>query len=188
MRTTKEIVAANIYNRAGTSGYVGGDGVTLLNSAHPTDDGTQSNILSTAADLSELALEDLTIQIMDSEDSRGLKISLSPRKLIIPTALTFKAERILGSLLQNNTANNAINALRARGTIPEGYAVNNYFTATDNWFLRTDAMNGMTLFNREETQFTEDNDFDTENAKYKAYMRFVPGWGDWRGLYGSLPS
>src|SRR5574340_431913 len=44
MRQTKEIVGANIYNRAFTSGYTGGDGTILLNNAHPNvAGGTQSN-------------------------------------------------------------------------------------------------------------------------------------------------
>ena len=30
-----------------------------------------------------------------------------------------------------------------------------------------------------------DTDFDTDNAKAKGYMRFVPFWGDWRTLYSS---
>jgi hypothetical protein len=30
-----------------------------------------------------------------------------------------------------------------------------------------------------------DNDFDTENAKYKATSRYSFGWSDARGVYGS---
>jgi len=185
MRTTKEIVAANVYNRAFDSNFPGGDGAALLASDHATDDGAQSNLLSVASDLSEQALEDQVIQIHNAEDSRGLRINLQAYRLIVPTALQFTAQRILGSQLQNDTANNAVNALRTRGSIMDGYVVNTYLTDPDAWFIRSDAEQGMCLFNREETEFTEDNDFDTENMKYKAYMRFVPGWSDWRGLWGS---
>src|ERR1700727_826676 len=53
-RQTQENVAANVYNRAFSSSYVGGDGVSLINSAHPTTTGgSQSNVLTTAADISE---------------------------------------------------------------------------------------------------------------------------------------
>ena len=63
MQHTKEIKGANILNNATTS-TVGGDGVTLLNTAHPLGGGgTASNTLGTAADLSETSLEDLLIQI-----------------------------------------------------------------------------------------------------------------------------
>ena len=52
MRQTKEIVGANIYNRAFNSSYVGGDGVSLLNANHPNvAGGTFSNTISVASDL-----------------------------------------------------------------------------------------------------------------------------------------
>ena len=34
-------------------------------------------------------------------------------------------------------------------------------------------------------EFTEDNDFNTEDLCYKATERYVPGWSDPRGVYGS---
>lgn len=47
MRQTKEIVGANVYNRAFDNNYAGGDGVSLLNAAHPNfAGGTQSNVPS----------------------------------------------------------------------------------------------------------------------------------------------
>lgn len=187
MSQTRENVGANVYNRAGTAGYTGGDGSVLAVATHPTLAGNQSNVLSTAAALSEAAVEDLSIDVMDALNSRGLKISLRPKSLIVPTALAFEAERILKSTLQNDTANNAINALRSRGTIPE-YHVCHYFTDTNNWFIRTNAPNGMCWFDRASVEFKRDSDFDTDNAKAKAYMRYSVGWTDWRGLYASLPA
>lgn len=184
-RQTKENTAANVYNRVTTSGYNGGDGVVLGSTAHPTLSGNQSNILSTAADLSEASLEDLCVQIMNATNERGLKISLMPRSLHIPTALTFEATRILKSQLQNDTANNATNALRSMGMFPDGAKVNHYFTDTDAWFIRTNAPNGLKMFTRVAPEFAQDNDFDTSNLKYKGYERYSFGWTDWRGLYCS---
>lgn len=186
MRQTKENVAANVYNRAGTSGYTGGDGQTLLSTAHPSLAGSQSNTLATAADLSEASLEDLCVQIMNATNNRGLRIALQPRSLIVPPALVFEATRILKSQLQNDTANNAINAVRALGLFPEGVKVNHYLTDTDAWFVRTNAPQGMKMFQRVEAEFAQDGDFDTSNLKYKAYERYSVGWSDWRALYGSL--
>jgi hypothetical protein len=185
MRTTSETVGANVYNRAFNPNFVGGDGVELLSLVHPTDNGTQSNELAVAADLSETSLEDLDIQISNAVNSRGLKVNLRARKLIVPPALKFTAERILASVLQNDTANNAVNALRSMGIISGGWTDNTYLTDTDAWFVRTDVENGMCWFDREAIEFSEDNDFDTKNMKYKAYQRYEPGWSNWRGLYGS---
>lgn len=184
MAQTRENVGANVYNRFVTAGYTGGDGVVFGSTSHPTTSGNQSNILSTAADLSEASLEDLTIQIMNATDFRGLKISISPTRLIIPTALVYDANRILKSNLRSGTADNDTNALKLVGAIPE-IAVNNYLTDTDAWFIKTNVQDGLVWYDREPVQFTKDTDFDTDNAKAKGYMRFVPFWGDWRTLYGS---
>jgi hypothetical protein len=184
MRQTKENVAANVYNRAFSGTYPGGDGVAMLSASHPTVNGTQSNIIPVAADLSEQALEDLCIQIMDAKNSRGLDISLMPKSLHVATANAFEATRILKSPLQNNTANNAINALNEMGSIPK-VMVSHYFTDADAWFIRTNAPRGMVGFQRVAIEFTRDNDFDTENAKAKAYERYKFGFTDFRGIYGS---
>lgn len=184
MAQTRENVGANVYNRAFNSSYTGGDGKELCATDHGSLTGNQSNELATAADLSEASLEDLTIQIMDAVNSRGLKISLQPKSLIVPTALVYDAQRILESTLRVGTADNDVNALKSMGIIPE-IVVNNYLTDSDAWFIRTNAPSGLCWFDREPVQFTKDEDFDTDNAKAKAYMRFVPFWGDWRGVYGT---
>lgn len=182
---TRENVGANVLNRAFNSSYTGGDGKELLATDHPNAiGGTFSNELDPSADLSEASLEDLAIQVMNAENPRGLRINLVPRRLIIPTALCFEAERILGSQLQNDTANNAINALRTKGVIPE-IAINHYLTDTDAFFVKTNAPKGLLWFDRNEKEFSVDGDFDTENIKHKCYMRFATGWGDPLGCFGS---
>jgi Mu-like prophage major head subunit gpT len=181
-RQTEENVAANVYNRAQTAGYTYGDGQVLSSVSHPTLAGNQSNRLTTAADLSEASLEDLCIQIMNAQNSRGLRIGLMPKKLIIPPALAFEAARILKSVNQSGTANNDVNALKVMGSIPE-MAVNHYLTDTDAFFIRTNAPQGMKFFRRVATEFAQDGDFDSDNIKYRGYMRFSVGASDFRGLY-----
>jgi hypothetical protein len=184
MAQTRENVGANIYNRVIYASYSGGDGVALVSTAHQSVSGNQSNILATAADLSEASLEDLTIQIMDATDPKGLKISLRPKCLVVPTALVYDSQRILKSNLRQGTADNDTNALKLLGAIPE-IVVNNYLTDSDAWFIKTNAPDGLCWFDRESVQFSKDVDFDTDNAKAKGYMRFIPFWGDWRGLFSS---
>lgn len=184
-RITKETVAANVYIRAHNSSYTGADGKELCATDHPTLNGTQSNELAVAADLSEAALEDLLIQIRKATDSRGLKIGLTAKSLHIPVDLEFEATRILKSTLQSDTANNAVNALRSMGMLPEGIKASPYLTDTDAFYIRTDAGDGMKLVQREEATFAQDGDFDTSNLKYKGYERYSVGWTDWRGLYSN---
>lgn len=185
MRQTKENVAANIINRWTTAGYTGGDGVVLGSTAHPTKAGNQSNILATAADLSEASLEDILIQIAGATNDRGLKISLMPKKLVVPRQLWFEANRIVNSTLQSGNANNDINVINATSALPDGIVMNHYLTDSDSWHVLTNAPRGLLCFERTGMDFTQDSDFDTDNAKAKAYERYSFGWSDWRGIYGS---
>src|SRR5215472_7 len=129
-RQTKENVGANVYNNAFSSSFTGGDGVSLINTAHvTTTGGSQSNQLTTAADISEAAIEDLVIQVMQAKNGRGLRISLMPQRLVVPVQVWFEANRVLKSVLQNDTANNAINVLKATNVFPQGISLNHYLTS-----------------------------------------------------------
>lgn len=185
MRQTKENVHANILNRGFNASYVGGDNVELFSTAHPTIDGTQSNELAVAADLSEAAIEDLLIQIKGAKDSRGLRIQLEGTHLVIPNELYFDATRILSSINQSGTENNDINALRSTGMLAGGTITWDYLTDADAWFIKTDAPEGLICQERRALELTQDNDFDTENARMKATERYTALWADWRGMYGS---
>lgn len=184
---TIENVGAFLYNNAfNTTYYKTPDGQALISNAHTNaTGGTFSNALTPGADLSEAALEDLNIQIMNATNDRGLKIAVMPRCLIIPTQEFYNANRILKSVLQSGTANNDINVLKATNAFPDGIKVNHYLTSPNDWFVRTNIPNGMTFFWRNKPEFNQDNDFDTKNAKAATYMRFSVGCTDPRGIYGS---
>jgi len=186
MRQTKETIAANVYNRAFNASYTGGDGVSLINSAHPNvAGGTWSNTLSAAANLSEASLEQACINIAKYTNDAGLKIQVMPKCLIIPVDLQFEAERIMKSQYRVGTANNDISALISLGKFPDGIKMNHYLTSTKAWFVRTNTPDGMKYFEREGDSFAEDSDFDTSNAKFKAQGRYSFGWTDPRALFGT---
>ena len=186
MNQTKEITAANIFNRIATSGYTGGDGVTLLSASHPNvAGGSWSNMPATAADLSEASLEQAAIDIAAFRDDRGLLIACKPKKLLIHPANQFEAKRVLGSDGRVGTDNNDLNAIKTMGIIPE-VTINHYFTDQDQWVIVNDVNDGLKYFERRADQFEMDNDFDTENAKFKATGRYSFGWTDPRCVYGSV--
>lgn len=190
MGVTREIVLHNFLNRGFNTSYVmpDGDGKPLLATDHlngPTNTGTYSNKLSTAAAFSEASLEDLLIQIDRAEDARGLPAMVTPTKLIGPSELRFEFERVMGSVLQNDTANNAVNAVKSLSAVREGWMTTPYLTSSTAWFLKTDAPSGLCSFTRRATQFGEDNSFTTGNARFKATERYSGGWGDPRGIYGT---
>ena len=185
MATTKQIKAAAVLNGAFTTSF-GGDGVVLCSTAHPTLGGPNlSNTLTVPADLSETALEQALIDIQAFTDERGLKIAVQGLKLIIPKELQFTAERILKSTLRVGTADNDINALRNMGMVPQGYTINNFLTDPDAFFIKTDAPNGMKMFDRVSLKTGFEGDFDTGNVRYKARERYSFGFSDPRGMFGS---
>ena len=185
MAYTKQVKAAAVLNNAFAAGVTGGDGVSLCNANHPLVSGGVNSNRLTASDLNETSLEAAVIQIAGWTDERGLLIAAKPRKLIVPPALMFVAKRLLDTELRVATADNDINALKAMGSIPEGYTVNHYLTDTNAWFLRTDVPNGMKHFVRTPLANSMDGDFDTGNVRYKSRERYSFGWSDPLGIFGS---
>jgi len=184
MATTKQVKAAAVLNGAFTTS-LGGDGVALCVTNHPTLSGNVSNALATPADLSETSLEQALIDIAAFTDERGLKIAVQGLKLVVPKELQFTADRILKSTLRVSTADNDINAIKNMGMVPQGYTVNHYLTDPDAFFILTDSPNGMKMFNRVSIKTGFEGDFDTGNVRYKARERYSFGYSDFRGIFGS---
>lgn len=190
LRITKEVVHANVLNRAFNSAFTMGpnsDGKELCATDHPLGPygGTASNELATPADVSESSLEDLLIQISETRDARNLQMMLQGVKVIVPVQEQFNIARILDSELRPGTADNDVNAIRQGNYVRDGYMVSHYLTDPDAWFILTNCPDGLKCFQRRPYRFGTDNDFDTSNAKFKADERYREGWSDWRGLFGS---
>ena len=187
MAYTKQVRGANVLNDSFT--VAGGDGVSLINAAHPTAlGGTFRNRSTTDADLNETSLEQAMIDIAGFIDERGLKIAMKGQKLILPVNSQFIADRILESTLRVGTADNDINAMKNMGMLPGGYTVNHYLTDTDAWFIKTDCPNGFKHFVRAALATGMEGDFDTGNMRYKARERYSFGYSDPRAAYGSSGS
>jgi hypothetical protein len=185
-KETKNINATNIYNRAFNSAYKGGDGVSLLNSAHPNfTSGTWANKLTVDSALSQAAIEDMMILMMQAKDDRGYIEPLMGDRLIVHPNNYFNAERIIKTPKAVGTNNNDINPINTEGLLTGGLVSNPYLTATGPWFITTNCQDGMIWQERESLDIWEDNDGDTRNFKVGAYERYVFLWGNPRGLYGS---
>ena len=185
MASTKNIKGAAVLNNAFDANFAGGDGKELCATDHPTLAGTVSNELTTAAELNETSLEQSLIDIAAFTDERGLKIAAQGTKLVIPSALQFTADRLMNSAGRVGTADNDINAIRNMGMIPQGYTVNHYLTSAKKFFILTDVPNGLKHFNRSPIKTSMEGDFDTGNVRYKARERYVFGFSDPRGIFGS---
>ena len=182
---TKETLSANVLNRAFNSSYVGGDGVSLINTSHPIVNGSFSNQLSTAANLSQTSLEQMLIQIRQAVDNNGKKIRLVPRQLVVAPGNIFQAEVLLKSVLRAGSANNDINPVKSIGLLDEGAAVLSRLTNANAWWVQTDAPEGLKLLMRRALEKTMEGDFETDSMRYKATERYQVGWTDPRSLFGT---
>jgi hypothetical protein len=191
-RETRELNHAAVLNNAFTASYMGGDGAALCSLSHVTPKGgTQANMATVSAGLSEKSIEDMLILIGDAKDDTGFRQRLIGMSLVINTANQFRATRILKTRGENRsqsgTGNNDLNALVSMGMLPEGIIVNNYMSNVSNWFIKTSvrAGEGLVTQEREALDLFEDNEFDTRNYKTFGYERYGIGWYNWRCLFGS---
>ena len=183
MDETLETVTANHLNRAFTSGYNGGDGVALCSASHPVIGGVQSNVLTSAA-LSQTSLEQALIQVRQAQDSRGKRIRLTPKQLVVHPSNMLQAEVLLKSVLRTGTNNNDINPVKTTTSLSDAVVISR-LTSPTAWFMQTDARDGLKVLWRRKLEKAMEGDFETDSVRYKSTMRFGSGWTDWRSIYGN---
>ena len=183
MDETLETVTANHLNRAFTSGYNGGDGVALCSASHPAIGGVQSNVLTSAA-LSQTSLEQALIQVRQAQDSRGKRIRLTPKQLVVHPSNMLQAEVLLKSVLRTGTNNNDINPVKTTTSLSDAVVISR-LTSPTAWFMQTDARDGLKVLWRRKLEKAMEGDFETDSVRYKSTMRFGSGWTDWRAIYGN---
>jgi hypothetical protein len=173
MADTKQVKAAATFNNAFNPAFPGGDGVPLIDPAHPTS---------------------AHVAICKLENDRGILLALRPKSLHLPPELQWTAEKILNSTLTTVTATiggtgitnaNDINAVNSLGKYPGGVYLNHRFTSPTNWFIKTTATNGTKMFVREALSGDSDTDFVTDNMLFKFRERYAFGWTDPRAWYGA---
>ena len=184
---TKETLGANVLNYSFNTAtqYQGGDGVSLINTAHPILGGAFSNQLNSAAALSQTSLEQMLIQIRSAVDNAGKKIRLEPRKLVVAPGNIFQAEVLLKSVLRTGTTNNDINPVKSMGLLEADPAVISRLTSPTAWWILTDAPQGAKLLVRRRLEKSMEGDFETDSIRYKATERYIPGWTDPRCYFGT---
>jgi hypothetical protein len=174
---TNEAFAADVFNSATTyTSANGGDGKALLDTAHPVDGGTFSNLASPAASLNETSLLNAQVAInANFRDNANQRMNAKPRRLI-------KTE------LRPGTGNNDVNAIQStQGGVPDGYLVWNYLTSQFAWFLQTN-QDGLVYMNRVPYETDMSVEFSTDNLLVKGYQRNSYNYNEPRSLYGSNPT
>jgi hypothetical protein len=180
----KETLGAAVLNNGfdGTNFPIG-DGVALFSTAHPIDTGTVANTFVTQADLNETSLQDAINGIMRFKDEAGILGMFKAQKLGVPIGNQWVAKKLLGSVYEPGSGNNAINSMY--DILPQGYAVNTYYTDDNAWYVKTDADTGFKHFTRDPLEIDTMEDFDTKSVKVSAVERYSFGVSDFRAAWGS---
>src|SRR5271154_4420771 len=133
---TKEIYAANVFNVSTTfQTNVGGDGVSLLNTAHPLPAGgngpaTWANAPTVNVDLNESALLNGMISIQTGfYDNAGLRMMATGKTLVIHPNNEPVALRLLRAELRPGTAMNDPNVIPVTAGGITDYVKNVFFTS-----------------------------------------------------------
>lgn len=183
----KQILAANIFDRAGTTGYVGGDGVTLLNTAHPMGSGgTWANRLTVDSSLNEAALQDMLILIRTNKADNGDVEPLNGYQLVVSENNFFVGNQLVKNSKQPDTFSNNMNLINTMGLLPGGCVSNPYFQSVNSWYVTTNIDEGMIYQEAIPLDIWEDNDTKTRNYQIMAAETYVLGWANPRGLFGSV--
>ena len=115
----------------------------------------------------------------------GLLEVVQPKKLLLPTARQFDGIRITKSAYQPDSANNAVNALVAGGFLKGGISINPFIVNPYSWFILTNYEHGFKYFLREALEIDFMSDYKTYNTTCSALERYVFGYSNFRGVFGS---
>lgn len=185
----KEIQAANVLNNSTTyDATVGGDGVALLSTSHPYDNGTWANTFSTQLDLNESSLLQAYINIGSTfVDEAGLRINAKATKVVVPPALEPVVQRLMYSELRPGTSNNDPNVIPTMSSGTDKFMVYHYLTSNYAWFCLTDKP-GLHYFDR--VAYDSDMWIDnvTDNIMVKGRERYTFAPRDPRSIWGSTPT
>ena len=190
---TKDSIGADIFNYSFTSGgggkapFTAGDAVALFSASHPRSDGGAVQSNTTTTDFNEASLETALVTMRATLDDKGELQGITPDTLLIAPALEKEARILLESSGRVGTANNDTNPYQGRLNIVVWDRLGSAAGGSDTaWFVLDKSYNKLIYFNRMDTGLQgPDYDFDNDVAKWKDSFRCLPGWSDWRGLYGS---
>jgi len=181
---TKEKEAASIWNGA----FVGTDGpdsLPLCSASHPYSPDnatTQSNLGTTAFSATQVEVV-RRIGYTDVVNDRGELLEVNYDTLLVPVALEESAWELINSTGKVDTANNNKNFHSGKYKL----AVWHRLTDTNNWFFIDSRLckDFVLWWDRVQTEFAMDRDFDTMVAKWRVYERYSAGWAAHQGVYGS---
>ena len=185
---TQELDAVSTFNNGFDSAYPGPDAVALFSASHPLykQGGVQSNILSVAADLDMLPLQQMLTAFALLKRPSGEYLHAIPESLIVHPDNLWVAHALTKSGDDPTTANRSINPL---GAAPDGIPkpfVWRYLTDNDAWFISAKPQQtGLVWFWRKKPYTKSWTDDDTEVGMTAMRYKKSHGWNDYIGVFGT---
>lgn len=167
--------------------YQNSEGVALCSDSHLTNSGSSTAIgfdNYVTSSFTATAISSLRTQMRGFRGDVANKISVMPDKLVIPIELADRADEIVKSVKDPNTANNTYNPQgNGRWTVSDW----EYLEDSNNWFMcdSKNAKQWLTWFDRVPLEFGRAEEFDSFVAKWRAYCRYSYMWTNWRFIAGA---
>lgn len=192
---TKEYRSAALLDDAFTgTDFKGYDGLSLINAAHTliNSDATCANTPGSTSQfgVSMTGVTTFFDLAQNIKDNNGDPMKMFPDTILISNSAPdwHRALQIFGTEKEPFTAENQDNAVRKRLPTPK-IVVSRYKSAsTRSWFMIDSKLNDCHFVTRRALTFDDSFDFNTDAALYKASMRFIIWFVDWRGWLGSNPT
>ncbi len=179
-----EIDAASIFANAFDSNFPGGDDVSLCNASHPASEAKSSSVQSNVGTsaLTKAAVSATRVAMMRFKDDKDDESGVVPNELWVPPELEDKAIEIVGSQLDPDSGNNAVNPQSmGRWIVRPWFRLRN----TKDWFM-VDGVKRRSLvnwYNREPYQIIVKSE-DLIWVRLQAKLHYSFGWDDWRWIFG----
>jgi hypothetical protein len=168
----QQLVAALV--GSGGVGVTMSDGKALFHADH-------NNLAASGAAIDETTLSAARLAMRRQTDSRGNRVSVEPRYLVVPPDLETLAQKQLAAIQASSVADvNAFSTLRL--------LVEPRLTDAARWYLAGEGVEGLVIVRlegRAGPQIDSTVDFDTKSVKFSVLNDFAIAVLDWRGWYAN---
>lgn len=167
-----------------------GDGKPQFSTIHPTTvtgGSTQSNASSTGIALSHDNLETARLALTRQKTDNGLAMGMAGKVTLVTSLQNEKlAKEILGSDLQPQNANNAINVFKGAMDLATSTFLDTVNGGSNTaWFLLNQSMAKLYQTSRQEKRLESDVNIRNKVVTYTVDARWANCSKEWKGTWGS---
>jgi len=179
-----ERLGHDVWNNAfATTNYAAIDAAALCSTSHTAlKSGIVRSNLGTS-DFSHTGMEAALVQMLQLTDENGRFIPMKPDTVLLHTAKTYEAQRLLETEKEPYGDDNTINTMTSRRT---GIKVitSPYLTSTDDWFLFDSSKLDVRFWKRKGMTPNTSPDPITFDTIMTSHFRAGVGVWNWEAVYG----